>query len=491
MYFKSGIKLHNRFDIEVRDSKTGDLKQKGIAENIVLNQMYTRICADAAYFVNIHFGNGTGTLDPTRTSLFNHLGTRTAETEETIKAFPVSKWVRKITLNPEEFVDTSFTEVGIAYGSTNTNLVTHALIKDSEGNPLSLTKTNLDVLVIYATVFIEFNEVSSMKWYTPAGSNKLVVYLTSGTATSPVYAQLHVDTIYQPALTTKYMTPTVSGNKRVFGTVRFGISEANSIVNQIKGFSLTQIAGFEMPAPDILGNWSLQDTTIGVGDGIKTNFVVPYGAVKNIIVKVNGVETSDYLYGGSLVPPPNNSDYSYPHTPIALELIGVLSIISINEAFLQVSKYGTQTMIVERLQSMAGFYVGIQRMSGNFNSDGASARMTVYGSNDQVTWEVVLSQFNSSSSYNSSPIKWATFAGTVDQYRYLKFVSFSTDYALSTYNFSHKSYVAVPTGGNLIKFATAPAQDAVVEVAGTLEYLPKNENYVLDVGFEIEYGEGV
>ncbi|OPZ87777.1 MAG: hypothetical protein BWY74_03320 [Firmicutes bacterium ADurb.Bin419] len=147
MYLKSGIKLHNRFDIEVRDSKTGDLKQKGIAENIVLNQMYSRICADAAYFVNIHFGNGTGTLDPTRTSLFNHLGTRTAETEETIKAFPVSKWVRKITLNPEEFVNTTFTEVGIAYGSTNTNLVTQALIKDSEGNPLSLTKTNLDVLV--------------------------------------------------------------------------------------------------------------------------------------------------------------------------------------------------------------------------------------------------------------------------------------------------------------------------------------------------------
>jgi len=25
MYLKSGVKLHNRFDIEVRDSKTGEL----------------------------------------------------------------------------------------------------------------------------------------------------------------------------------------------------------------------------------------------------------------------------------------------------------------------------------------------------------------------------------------------------------------------------------------------------------------------------------
>ncbi|OPZ85084.1 MAG: hypothetical protein BWY74_04021 [Firmicutes bacterium ADurb.Bin419] len=348
-----------------------------------------------------------------------------------------------------------------------------------------------DILVIYATVFIEFNETNSMKWYTPASSNKLVNYLTSGSAMGAVNAQLHVDTIYQPALITKYMTPTVSGNKRVFSTVRFGITEGNSIANQLKAFSMTQIAGFEMPAPDILSNWSLQATTIGVGNGVKTDFVVPYGAVKNIVVKVNGVETSGYSYSGGLVPPLNNSDYSYPYTPIALERIGVLSIISINDAFLQVGKLGTQTMIVERLQSMAGFYVGIQRMSGNFNSDGSSAKMTVYGSNDLETWQVVRSQFSSSSDYISSPITWVVLAEIVNQYQYLKFVSYSTDNSLSTYNFSHKSYVAVPAGSNLIKFGTAPAQDSVVSVAGTFEYLPKNGNFVLDVVFELEFGEGV
>ena len=34
-------RFHNRFDIEVRDKDTGELKQKGQAENIILDRIYT------------------------------------------------------------------------------------------------------------------------------------------------------------------------------------------------------------------------------------------------------------------------------------------------------------------------------------------------------------------------------------------------------------------------------------------------------------------
>lgn len=53
----------------------------------------------------------------------------------------------------------TITEVGI---SDTTNAInTHALITDAEGNPLSITKTDIDVVVIYATVFIEFKNKSA------------------------------------------------------------------------------------------------------------------------------------------------------------------------------------------------------------------------------------------------------------------------------------------------------------------------------------------
>lgn len=70
---KMNVNIHNRFDIWSKNIETGEEKQLGYAENIVLDQMYTRLCARSSYFVNIHFGTGTGTLSASRTSLFTHL----------------------------------------------------------------------------------------------------------------------------------------------------------------------------------------------------------------------------------------------------------------------------------------------------------------------------------------------------------------------------------------------------------------------------------
>ena len=145
--------IHNRFDIEVKDVNTGKVRQKVVAYNIVLDALYSKLCAGSTYFVNIHFGTGTGTLDPTRTSLFTHLGTKTAVNDAFSYAMPVSSGRKKIVLNPEEFVGSTITEVGIAYSSTAANLVTHAMLEDIEGNPISITKTATDLITIYATVF--------------------------------------------------------------------------------------------------------------------------------------------------------------------------------------------------------------------------------------------------------------------------------------------------------------------------------------------------
>jgi hypothetical protein len=68
------------------------------------------------------------------------------------------------------FVETEangeLTEVGLALSSNQNAMVTHALFTDSENNPITITKTNVDRLTITATVFAEFT-ISG--WIQPFG----------------------------------------------------------------------------------------------------------------------------------------------------------------------------------------------------------------------------------------------------------------------------------------------------------------------------------
>lgn len=149
-------KFHNRFDIVVTNVETGEVELRGQAENMVLNRIYTRLVAFSSYFDQIVFGTGSGTMDPTRTTLFNRVGNKPCSTVELIREFPVSKWTKSIRLEATEFNGNILTEVGIS--ETTTSINTHAMITDAEGNQLTIEKTPVRIIDIYATVFIEFDE---------------------------------------------------------------------------------------------------------------------------------------------------------------------------------------------------------------------------------------------------------------------------------------------------------------------------------------------
>ena len=58
---KLNASIHNRFDIEVVDVKTGEIKQRAQAENVICNALWTRLFTPGAYFNYIHYGTGSGT----------------------------------------------------------------------------------------------------------------------------------------------------------------------------------------------------------------------------------------------------------------------------------------------------------------------------------------------------------------------------------------------------------------------------------------------
>ena len=295
MNVEQKVNIHNRFDIHIDNIETGEHREV-TAYNIVLDQMWTRLCGGSSYFVNIHFGIGTGTPIASRTSLFSHLGTKTAVDVEQVKALPVSRWKRKVVLNPEEFVGQTITEVGIAFGSTASNLVTHAMLKDSEGNPISITKSDTDVVTIFATVFVTINNQTGVSMIGMPSGNQLINYLVGGTAApTGSFGLLPFIGAYSQLGSTATVTWTsdVPNKKRKTNVPRFGISDGNG---HAKVLEFTNLFNVEFPTSGIFTGQPYIGVSVGTGDGVKTKFTLPSANIRqaSLALKIADVVVSNY-----------------------------------------------------------------------------------------------------------------------------------------------------------------------------------------------------
>src|SRR5574344_313938 len=113
------MNIHNRFDVEVIDSRTGKIRQRAQAENVICSQLWTRLFAPNTYFNYIHYGTGSGTPASADTSLFTFLGYGTPATGDDVSTIDVANGMlslrRKITLAETTAVGSNLTEVGIGY----------------------------------------------------------------------------------------------------------------------------------------------------------------------------------------------------------------------------------------------------------------------------------------------------------------------------------------------------------------------------------------
>lgn len=297
MNLEQKVNIHNRFDVYKNDEFVG------YGENIILNQAWSRIADLNSYFNYIHFGTGIGTIAATRTTLFTHLNTKAAVNVEKIKALPVSSVKKKITLNPEEFVGSTLTEVGIAWGSAASNLCTHAMLKDAEGNPITITKTATDVISIFATVFVTISAGSDVEIIGMPANNQLINYIVDQSA--PTISNLMIGTCGMVGhqflssvidqfdkLSTIVQTKEVA-NKRVKYSRRITIAEANRMIRE---FSFENLFRVKLPNPLVFEKQSYMGVLLGTGDGVKKNFNIPssYINIQDLLVKLNGSLTSDF-----------------------------------------------------------------------------------------------------------------------------------------------------------------------------------------------------
>jgi len=274
--------VHNRFDIEVRDAKTGELKQSCTCYNIILNSFFTKLVNRSSKLGYIHLGTGTGTPTVTRTSLFTFKVAREATTVQTRKAYPTSYVRKSITLSPADCVDCLFTEVGFGSGTSSTTLVTHSMLQDAEGNQIAIRKTDTDVLTVYATFFCTITADASEEVVLPSLANNAIIPAIISDSYS--FGELHLsgesplqysDDIWKSSMATRSFSITgdTTNYQWVIKATRLNYNEGNS--HMFSSIGIPKIAAWVLPNSTVFPNVSLTDIPVGTGDGVTTGFHVP------------------------------------------------------------------------------------------------------------------------------------------------------------------------------------------------------------------------
>ena len=173
MKTEAGICLHNKFDFTLIDAKTKKVKGTYTSYNVVLDSFINRIKGNANYntsnwlILAIAVGTGTGDLSTSRTNLFAYKD-RTSVGVQSVELLDqgINKIVYAGTFSETSAVG-NLTEVGLCNsspGSYDWMLYTHSLITDSEGNPITIEKTDADILHVQATVYSKISVSGPLKF---------------------------------------------------------------------------------------------------------------------------------------------------------------------------------------------------------------------------------------------------------------------------------------------------------------------------------------
>ncbi|MDD2267968.1 MAG: hypothetical protein PHY15_00285 [Eubacteriales bacterium] len=296
MNLKEKAVIHNRFDVEVRDAKTNELKQTAVAYNIILNTWFNYLTksggADkyADPLKAICVGKGTGTLDVTRTTLFGYIGRKTPTTIETVYEYPTSYITKEIRIESTEFNGNTITEVGFMAGYYNTYFyeITHAFLQDSEGNQIAIEKTDTDVVIIRGTFYVTFNctGFGDNGIYPPADQNGVVKWLlnTGGFPGSVEFSRYNLKESSE-LTRNRHGVKSTNLNSCIRNADTWRIdypiitwldTERNN--HTVKTIGLSGVGAISLPNHTLFPPMDITKLSIGTGDGVtqEYNILAPY-----------------------------------------------------------------------------------------------------------------------------------------------------------------------------------------------------------------------
>lgn len=518
-------KLHNRFDIIVRDVVTGE-EQKYQAENILLNRLFSEVlCNNSGRRIGeyIAFGSGTGTLAANRTELFTEIGRKTITVSE--KAYTptqgyITKWVKIL---PEEHIDLSFSEVGLAW--TTTGIETHALIEDSEGNPISIgPKTDTQEITIYSTFYAEITDnYSKFLQYAPPVSgvySPLLQTLTGDFSTyslsrigeiagsygivqvsnSKLRTNALVDYTNQSVVKTFLNAFTVNdaeNKKKSTPVLRSQSVDANGKIwsymyrNRLRSIEDAEVsgtvdlAGFRIVFPNTAYNGhSFSGKAIGTGNGSDMGFNLPWDdhVLNTDVIKVDGATKT------------RGTDYVIKKLKRGTKRSNEFSNIEVSEEsltnwFYNVFLNSTTQTIDSGLYPLSGIIDMGEVARWNFDGFGyqvttsGTYRFTgiqVHSSVDKSTWDLVTSVTPA----NNTNLQDFNFNELTTPFRYLRFTFTGGN------NASIRGQLMLYANNDQIVFTSPPANNAPITGDWQVPYVPKDTDHMFDSQFVLTFADG-
>lgn len=502
--------IHNRFDIEVVDAKTGEVKQKAYAENVILDNWWTALTETDYDQYRTHtggpatgivFGSGSGTPSSSDTDLFARFGYAASTDSGTWGAPSKSCYsmTKKVSLSETQYVGSVFTEIGlcssyIPYSNGNPyfrKTTTHAMLKDMNGNQISLTKTDTDILNVTATVFLHWKEdgygdgstkvsASAMKqWYTSGWSAHFLFRFLAGVEYKENLSSAAAYNIY-PSVSKKTdnaVSCQLSDDGKSISIVgtRIPVGGSNRCAKyaticcsgkaEYAPFIIIEAGGEAIPRSQIKGE------TVATADGTKTEFSTKFPYAKNAKIYVNGVEQA--------------------------------SGVSVTDGFTISESPGAYLVAVDENSELGNL------IYSQFPPSGSSGTYAYWGSDTnllipsdhivcyynpnykEIGWNKVVAEETTCSVYVKDGVggDWVstskTITGEKKNYPFMKI-------KFGTWDFYYVSDIYVYTDDNTINnihFDEPPAAGAIITADYFTETIAKDENHVFDLSLTIQLGE--
>lgn len=487
---KLNASIHNRFDVEVIDATTGEIKYKAVAKNVICNRFWSMITSYDGCTSYIHYGSGSGTPAVTDASLFTFIAAApaTETTRDVNFDSGVYHYQKKIQLNPSTANGKTITEVGFGYSSNASSLVTHAMLKDMNGNQISITKTATDIINIYATIYLHWTEaaiesgINVLRWSSAVlgvlsgrgGNQPAAMYPVNYKGVGRYYINgydVGASTAYGTGQFGDVVMGTVSGNSSAKTiTITFNqIAANNTTYNGYNGIA----AIFIMPKAGDYGSYSesiyqivagtdaLPATTItaeaiGTGDGATKDFSTKFPYVHDATIFVNGVQDSTVTV-----------EKLPPSMSLGLEFICMDANKKANVAgVLPPTGYDSYNHCAEK--GGTAYYENPWCETIGVASFNSGSDTKYYVSNDFLEWIEV-----------TTPV-----AAAYRKYRYWKIVGTNASSYPTFYNVR-----ADRTNMKNIHFSTPPATGAVITSSYITDTVAKSETNLFDFSITFHLGE--
>lgn len=285
-------RINNRYTFKCYD-RTGKLTRQVVTHNVVLNNYY-RTYSPVFTYMYLELGSGTAEPNVSDTRLTNWLFN--AEDPQPYTAERISDTHIKVSATFVVPADSShvgtISEFGLSLGGGNSELLTKGLLRDSEGQTITIEKTDLDRLTVDVELHLLLDESDGFFWLTsPAASlrRSFGLWTSSSTSIRFAIAKRHkkYDMCYERGYdytqfsATHTLDPVACNQDPSTLLTKFGPSRlpASSSLNG------HYVHGIELVRPYSTCAWyfpseqfptkTINNIAIGVGNGITTEFEPP------------------------------------------------------------------------------------------------------------------------------------------------------------------------------------------------------------------------